>query len=258
MQKHGKTVTEGIHWALGLFRNTPRDAAEHIAAIAPIQLTLEKLSQNAAMQLSRLPLWSLVCILALVSWTGSTQHAGLPTPAPLAKSSLYQLAQHSSPSAESTTPFTIPPWTPHHIQQFKLQVPGIRGWAQWSQIDKNMQDTVSCLTQEAIQDAHRDPHMLIVWSNGSRRLVSKTLRAGATVLLTHRNLSLDKWKWGVGRCTTAYNRELAAMAGAAARLQASLSAPASSAACFTFNFSSLPLSHSLSHIIFISDSQLAL
>jgi hypothetical protein len=247
MKKLETAQGEGIRWALGLFRNTPRNAAEHIAAIAPIQLTLEKLSQNAATRLSRLPLWSPVRVLAPATWAGSTQLAGSPTPASAVKSSLYRLAQRSSPDAESTTPFTVAPWTPRHTHQYELQVPGIGGWAQWSQIDKNMRDVVSCLTQEAIQDAHRDPHMLIVWTDGSRRLVSKTLRAGAAALLTHGNLFLDEWKWGVGRCATAYNGELAAMA-----------APASSHTRFSFNFSSLPLSHSLSRIIFISDSQSAL
>ncbi|KAF8632119.1 hypothetical protein AX17_004922 [Amanita inopinata Kibby_2008] len=93
---------ECLRWILGAFSTSPVDELHHISAILPIHIFLEKLSNNAALCLHRLPCLSQVLARTPSSWEehnpdlypqGRETHA-IPHP-PMGTSSQMGLPPHS-------------------------------------------------------------------------------------------------------------------------------------------------------------------
>ncbi|QRV92735.1 Reverse transcriptase from mobile element jockey protein [Ceratobasidium sp. AG-Ba] len=108
---HAQNV--GLHWMIGTFRTSTVSAMEHVASILPMHMALQRLSENASVQLHRLPNQSEVAKHLPPSW--DTHDPSCPQPPVGAKTIIHQIASYSDPHAEFTLPYLAPPWELPHL-----------------------------------------------------------------------------------------------------------------------------------------------
>ncbi|KAF8623926.1 hypothetical protein AX17_007254 [Amanita inopinata Kibby_2008] len=205
---------ECLRWILGAFSTSPVDELHHISAILPMHILLEKISDNAALRLRRLPRHSQVLARTPSNWEEHNPDLFVNAPDPSNPKKPNTIIQHlaakTSPKAERLLPYFTPPWERTHKWGPRLSVNVPEPFGSKRERDQYTKNLCTRLETET-----RNTNTLIVYTDGSRRRDPSSSHrcsgAGYTILLLGQNIK--QGKWGLGRRAGIYDAELLAMAG---------------------------------------------
>lgn len=232
-----KTQNKGLIWFLGAFRTSPIPAMEHLASIPPINITLAKLTANAATRLHRQPNSSEVARRLgpdYHSYDPSAPHLSgrraKPTP-------IGYLASCTAPDTEKLQPYGEPPWSYPHGWGDRLQVVidpslGNKGMSKAAR-------TAASKVEIALNSALARTNSILCYSDGSLRTSRGERRVGAAWSIQRNGREVKFGRFGLGPKSEIYDAEMLGMAYAATAVR------------------ELAISNAPDHIRFYCDNQAA-
>jgi ribonuclease HI len=181
---------EGVRWVLGAFRTTSVRDMHHLAAIPPVAYTARKLRIGAAIRLNTLPARGEISkrLQQAAAEDGVTTSLTL-LPLPL---------QHLD---ETVTPFAALP-LPNRLS---VKLPR-------ANLDETERKAYEKSLLAEVKAAANSKDALAMFSDGSRKFIRHTKRAGCGSVLVHQNKSTDFRFKHLGCKHTIYDAELMGLA----------------------------------------------
>ncbi|QRV95516.1 Reverse transcriptase from mobile element jockey protein [Ceratobasidium sp. AG-Ba] len=200
----------GLRWLLGAFRTSPVSAMEHVASILPIHVALQRLSENAAVRLRRLPNQSEVAKRLPSTW--DTHDPECPQPPAGSSTIIHEIASYSDPRAEFTIPYLAPPWELPHPWPNRLDVLA-------PPADASLEERQEYLVaaKARLHSANTDGTIL-AYSDGSKRVFRGVRKVGSGFTVHRFGEEISTGMLSLGPRTDVYDAEMMALAISAKRV----------------------------------------
>jgi ribonuclease HI len=214
-----RAQNDALIWLLGAFRTTPSTSMHHIASIIPIPHLLPRLSTSAAIRFHTLPSSSQVLRRTPKSWRQHDPEVPVLLP-PLLSSPrnpatiIHRLAALTHPNTERTIPYQTPPWQRNHPWGERLQV-SMPSRRKKTSSSSEANDDYTKLIRTRISEMNRDPKVLVIFTDGSRRCIDGHRRTGAGYAAYTAGQEIRAGCWSMGRRAEVFDAEMLALAGAA-------------------------------------------
>ncbi|KAJ3559098.1 hypothetical protein NP233_g11351 [Leucocoprinus birnbaumii] len=165
------------------FKTTPINALEVEGSIPPIQLHLDYLNRKAGICLNKLSVSSPVIQRLPPTWSDTHKpetdlHSGLACPTQLNK-----IASMTAPNHERIFPFLLPLWqktSADYVDRFIINA------------ETGPKDEAAAVHLQCFAELHNNPEHIIVYSDGSQRLIKKTLLAELTGMAMGLKAAINK------------------------------------------------------------------
>ncbi|KAG9126385.1 hypothetical protein FRC07_003632 [Ceratobasidium sp. 392] len=199
----------GLRWILGAFRTSPINAMEHVAAILPVPLLLQRLSENAATRLRRLPPTSEVAKRLPHLWDTHSRSVPQPAVSPVAPTIIQHLASLSDPEAEHTIPYMAAPWDSPHPWGPRIKVVHPKPTATREEREMHVKRARAAIESSNVEGA------LACFTDGSKRIQSNCRRTGAGYVIYGRGKEVFSGRVGLGPRADVFDAEMLGLALAA-------------------------------------------